>query len=147
MVVEGYQAEAVGECSITADVAQGPFVRSPYMVTQQMVGKPFYIGAPTVKAFGSAIGLVEESRYDEILDQKDQEIEDLKLANAAQEEELKMLRPAAQRYFIEQGQVDGTTWEQQAAEDKARIKQLEKALQQANKNNGGGRPKKEAAIA
>lgn len=141
-VVEGYQAEAVGECSITGDVANGPFVRSPYMVTNTMVGKPFYIGAPTVKAFASALGLIDAERANEELDQKDAVIADHAETIEKLEEELAMHRPAAERYYIIQANLNETDIERQLAEKNARVAQLEKQLQQLNR---GGRPKKTEA--
>lgn len=138
---EGYQISDEGVCGLTHTVAGGPFVTGPYMITQAYVGSSLTLAATTIRAYAEMIGLVEASEFDEILDQKDARIADLQSANEALEEELKMTRPAAQRYFIETGQVDGTTWEQRHADDQERIAKLEKQLQQLNR---GGRPKKEA---
>lgn len=141
-VVEGYISSEVGECSVTADIGEGPFVRSPYMISRQMVGKPFTMGAPMIRAFASALDLREGESVDEELDRKDQEIEDLKTAVEVLAEELKMAKPAAERWWILEGQKDGTDYETQIAELKETVAKKDKQLQQLNR---GGRPQKAAA--
>lgn len=143
-VMEGYLVSPEGVCGLTHTVSGGPFVTGPYMITQAFVGQSLTLSAATIRAYASGIGLVDEAEYDEKLDQRDAKISDLEAVVEAFKEELKMLKPAAERYWILEGQKDGQNFEEQQAKDQARIKDLEKQLQQLNR---GGRPKKEATPA
>jgi hypothetical protein len=112
------------------------------MVTLQMANRPFTLGAPVIRAFASALDLRNGEQVDEELDRKDQIIADQAATIEAHESELKMIRPAAERYFILKGQENGTDFEKQIAELKETVARKDKQLQQLNR---GGRPVKEAA--
>lgn len=145
-VTEGYVKLDEGACSLTGDITSGAFVRSPYIVTEQYIGRPFMLSMPTVIAFATAAGLVEEAPLLEEIDQKMAAIEELNAVVIAYEEELRTARPIVQRYYIEQGQADGTDFETQIAERDARIGQLEAQLSKYLKDSRD-RNKKEKTLA
>lgn len=131
-VTEGYVKIDEGACSLTGDITSGSFVRSPYIVTEQYIGRPFMLSSPVIIAFATALGLVEEAPLLDQLDQREQTILDLNETVIEMEQELKEARPIVQRYYIERGQEDGTDFETQIAELNATVSNLKAQLSKYN---------------
>lgn len=115
-ITEGYVPEPEGTCSLTGDITTGPFVRSPYIVTAQYIDRPFYLGAPTITAFATAIGLVEEEPLLEQLDQKDAIIQEQEATIKALQEDISTMKIPAERYWAMIAHEDGTDLEAQILE-------------------------------
>ena len=143
-IMDGFGVSPEGVCGLTHTVHGGPFVVGPYMITEDFVGRSLTLSAATIRAYASALDLREGAEVDEELDRKDAVIYDQKAVINAQAEELKMLRPAAERFFILEGQKSGTDFEKQISDLTAENARLQKQLQQINR---GGRPKKEEVAA
>jgi hypothetical protein len=87
-----------GHCSIT--LIGGNTVETPWIVPQQPLGASrFQLHEDVVKQMARTLGLVDSTYFEELIDQRDAKLEELGDLLVRKQEEIDMLKPAAQRWY------------------------------------------------
>lgn len=93
----GYAVVERAHCHITGQITE--VVQSPYTIKQAKLGTRFQMSTSLARLMAKQLGLVDRHEFDEQLDQKDAEIQDLKAQLQGALEDRESLRVPAEKYW------------------------------------------------